>query len=108
MCWLPVSQICALITLPSVLMLLVANSTPIVAFASSVNSLRVKRASRLDLPTPESPIRTTVQSQQQTNIKQVCMSKLASRVWQVAAAKPSRAKIKRTFEEVVIVFILCR
>lgn len=37
----------------------VANSTPIVDFESRLNSLRVKRLSRLDLPTPESPIRTT-------------------------------------------------
>ena len=40
-------------------MLLVANSTPMVDFDSRLNSLRVKRDRRLDLPTPESPIRTT-------------------------------------------------
>ena len=40
-------------------MLLVANSTPIVDFDSRLNSLRVKRDRRLDLPTPESPMRTT-------------------------------------------------
>ena len=55
----PVSQICALITFPSTLMLRVANSTPIVDFDSRLNSFRVKRERRLDLPTPESPIRTT-------------------------------------------------
>lgn len=38
----------------------VANSTPMVDFESRLNSLRVKRLSRLDFPTPESPIRTTV------------------------------------------------
>ena len=38
---------------------LVANSTPIVDFESRLNSLRVKRLSRLDFPTPESPINTT-------------------------------------------------
>lgn len=30
-----------------------------VDFESRLNSLRVKRESRFDLPTPESPIRTT-------------------------------------------------
>ena len=40
-------------------MLLVANSTPMVDFDSRLNSLRVKRDRRLDLPTPESPISTT-------------------------------------------------
>ena len=38
---------------------LVANSTPIVDLESRLNSLRVNRLNRLDLPTPESPIRTT-------------------------------------------------
>lgn len=37
----------------------VANSTPMVDLDSRLNSLRVNRESRLDLPTPESPIRTT-------------------------------------------------
>ena len=54
-----VSQICALIVLPSTLMLRVANSTPIVLLDSRLNSFRVNLESRLDLPTPESPIRTT-------------------------------------------------
>ena len=40
-------------------MLFVANSTPIVDLLSRLNSLRVKRERRFDLPTPESPIRTT-------------------------------------------------
>jgi hypothetical protein len=38
-----VSQICALTVFPSTLMLLVANSTPIVDLDSRLNSLRVKR-----------------------------------------------------------------
>ena len=38
---------------------LVANSTPIVDLESRLNSLRVNRESRLDFPTPESPISTT-------------------------------------------------
>ena len=58
--WPAVSQICALMVLPSVLMLLVANSTPIVDLDSKLNSLRVKRDRRFDFPTPESPINTTV------------------------------------------------
>jgi hypothetical protein len=45
---------------PSAVMLLVANSTPMVDLDSMLNSLRVKRERRFDLPTPESPIRTTV------------------------------------------------
>jgi len=41
-------------------MLRVANSTPIVDLDSRQNSLRVKRLSKLLLPTPLSPIRTTL------------------------------------------------
>ena len=37
----------------------VANSTPMVDLESRLNSLRVNRESRLDFPTPESPMRTT-------------------------------------------------
>lgn len=37
----------------------VANSTPIVLLLSKLNSLRVNLESRLDFPTPESPISTT-------------------------------------------------
>ena len=40
---------------------LVANSTPMVDLDSKLNSFLVNRDSRLDLPTPESPIRTTVE-----------------------------------------------
>ena len=39
---------------------LVANSTPIVLLLSKLNSFRVKRDNKLDLPTPESPIKTTL------------------------------------------------
>ena len=53
------SQIWALIVLASTWMERVANSTPMVDLLSRLNSLRVKRESRLDFPTPESPIRTT-------------------------------------------------
>ena len=58
--WPAVSQIWALIVLESTWILLVANSTPIVDLDSKLNSLRVKRDNKLDLPTPESPIKTTV------------------------------------------------
>ena len=58
----PVSQICALMVLPSTWMLLVANSTPIVDFDSS---FRMNRDKRLDFPTPESPIKTTRETQGQ-------------------------------------------
>ena len=37
----------------------VANSTPMVLLLSKLNSFRVKRDSKLLLPTPESPISTT-------------------------------------------------
>lgn len=40
-------------------MLLVANSTPIVDLDSKLNSFLVNLESKLLLPTPESPIRTT-------------------------------------------------
>ena len=38
---------------------LVANSTPMVDLDSKLNSFLVNRESKLDFPTPESPIRTT-------------------------------------------------
>ncbi len=44
---------------PSVWILRVANSTPIVDLLSRVNSFLVNRERRLDFPTPESPISTT-------------------------------------------------
>ena len=56
----PVSQIWALMVLPSTWIERVANSTPMVDLDSRLNSFRVNRDSRLDLPTPESPIRTTL------------------------------------------------
>ncbi|KAF3326437.1 hypothetical protein FCM35_KLT08067 [Carex littledalei] len=45
-------------TFPSMFKLRVANSTPMVDFDSRLNSFFVNRESRLDLPTPESPICT--------------------------------------------------
>ncbi|KAH0453623.1 hypothetical protein IEQ34_017947 [Dendrobium chrysotoxum] len=41
-------------------MLLVANSTPMVDLDSRLNSFFVNRDRRFDLPTPESPINTTL------------------------------------------------
>ena len=58
-----VSQICALITWPdSVVIVLVANSTPIVVLDSRENSFLEKRVNRLVLPTPESPTSTILNS----------------------------------------------
>jgi len=45
---------------------LVANSTPIVLLLSKLNSFLVKRDNKLLFPTPESPINTTENQQQQT------------------------------------------
>lgn len=73
---LPVSQICALIVFASTWMLLVVNSTPMVDFDSKLNSFLVKRETRLDFPTPESPIRTTGRTQGDTGAKN--KAKLAS------------------------------
>lgn len=56
---LPVSQIWAFTVFASTLMDRVANSTPIVDLESRLNSFLVNRERRFDLPTPESPIRTT-------------------------------------------------
>ncbi|BAS94895.1 Os05g0516850 [Oryza sativa Japonica Group] len=58
--WPAVSQIWALMTLPSTWRLRVANSTPMVDLDSRLNSFLVKRERRLDLPTPESPMSTTL------------------------------------------------
>lgn len=58
--WPAVSQIWALTVLPSTAMERVANSTPMVDLDSRENSLRVNRERRLDLPVPESPMRTTL------------------------------------------------
>ena len=58
--WPAVSQIWALTILSSTRILRVANSTPIVDLDSRLNSLRVNLERRLDFPTPESPINTTL------------------------------------------------
>ena len=88
----PVSQICALMILPSCEMLRVANSTPIVDLESRWNSFRVNRLSRLDLPTPESPMITTAQQEHS---------------WSAGTSTQAtrRRRAARTFEEVVVVVI---
>ena len=88
----PVSQICALMILPSCEMLRVANSTPIVDLESRWNSFRVNRLSRLDLPTPESPMITTAWQEHS---------------WSAGTSTQAtgRQRAARTFEEVVVVVI---
>lgn len=66
-----VSQIWAFTVLPSTWMLRVANSTPMVLLLSRLNSLRVKRDSRLLFPTPESPMRTTAKQHLTQKVREV-------------------------------------
>ena len=54
-----VSHIWALTVFASTCILFVANSTPIVDLDSKLNSFLVNLDRRFDLPTPESPMRTT-------------------------------------------------
>lgn len=68
----------------------VANSTPIVDLESRLNSFRVNRLSRLDFPTPESPIRTTTQQQGQS------AGKVA---WRAAGVGRRSGQREGTFEE---------
>ena len=49
-------------------MLLVANSTPMVDLDSKLNSFLVNLESRLLLPTPESPINTTIEEKRKKNV----------------------------------------
>lgn len=65
---------------PLTSILLVANSTPIVDFDSKLNSFLVKRERRLDLPTPESPIRTTATKTHGSAIKLLVLSLYYSRI----------------------------
>ena len=63
----------------------VANSTPIVDLDSRLNSFLVNRDNRLDLPTPESPIRTTgeqiIFKQDQEQSYNAFFQNLASLAW---------------------------
>lgn len=54
---------------PSTCILRVANSTPIVDFDSRLNSFRVNLESKLLLPTPESPMRTTGTNREEKNVR---------------------------------------
>src|ERR1700748_1454647 len=74
-----VSHICALIVLVSTWIDRVANSTPMVDFESRLNSLRVKRLNRLDLPTPESPMRTTLNKKSYSSLAMVRKMERVSR-----------------------------
>lgn len=58
-----VSQIWALMVRPFSCTVLVLNSTPMVVRLSWLNSFLVNRDSKLLLPTPDSPIRTTATKQ---------------------------------------------
>lgn len=62
-----VSQICAFTTASPTRMVRVENSTPMVVRLSWLNSLRVKRESRFVFPTPDSPIRTTVEGRRKSH-----------------------------------------
>ena len=55
-----VSQICSLIVFPSRSIVRILKSTPIVLMYDSVYVSSAKRRSRHDLPTPESPISSSL------------------------------------------------
>jgi hypothetical protein len=59
-----------LITLESTVMLLVANSTPMVDLDSKLNSFLVNLDNKFDFPTPESPINTTEKMGHMTHVCQ--------------------------------------
>lgn len=71
-------------------MLFVSNSTPIVDLDSRLNSLRVNRESKLDFPTPESPIRTTKQTKYESLKKNFLVCKESI-----------------TFEKVIVFLFFC-
>ena len=92
-------------------MLRVANSTPMVDFESKWNSLRVKRLSKFDLPTPESPMMTTaihtpgrrVSGEDERN---AAREKKSDAPQAVAASDASGDELaRRTFEQVVVVIV---
>ena len=81
--------------LPSAEMLFVANSTPIVDFDSRLNSFRVNRERRFDLPTPESPMRTTV-------------GRIGAARERMGARRAERRGTGLTFEQVVVLLLVLR
>lgn len=67
----------------------VANSTPMVDLDSKLNSFLVNLASRLDLPTPESPIKTTAKKQVGIT-KPGCESKINKGIWPLKKLKTKK------------------
>lgn len=60
----------------------VANSTPIVDLESRLNSFRVNRLKRLDFPTPESPIRTTIAGDGQLSERGIARRSMGGRTFE--------------------------
>ena len=58
--WPAVSQICSLIFLPSISMVRILKSMPMVVMKEGVKESSLKRSRQQDLPTPESPIRRSL------------------------------------------------
>lgn len=58
--WPAVSQICSLTRLPSSSMVLILKSMPIVVMKDGVKESSLKRSRQHDLPTPESPMRSSL------------------------------------------------
>ena len=67
----------------------VANSAPMVALNSSWNSFMVKRDSRLDLPTPLLPIRTTCGEAGKKGARVVIVHGQRKAVHRIARSQPS-------------------
>lgn len=58
--WPAVSQICSLTRFPSSSMVLILKSMPMVVMKDGVKESSLKRSRQHDLPTPESPIRSSL------------------------------------------------
>ena len=58
--WPAVSQICSFTRLPSSSIVLILKSMPMVVMNDGVNESSLKRSRQQDLPTPESPIRSSL------------------------------------------------
>ena len=58
--WPAVSQICSLTRLPSSSMVRILKSMPMVVMKDGVNESSLKRSRQHDLPTPESPMRSSL------------------------------------------------
>ena len=101
----PVSQIWALMRFPSVSMLFVANSTPMVDLESKLNSSLVNRDRRFDFPTPVSPINTTSDSDSTCNCAKLWKKEIDGKVKICHQILQQNAKTKhlKTFEQKIIV-----